>query len=279
MLDAALEPWFTLLGSPVTGLELLAFGLSLWMVERSLRVHPLAWPLAIASSLLYGVLFLHSRLYGEAGLQLIFVAAAGWGWWQWLHGHESDGSGLRVHRLRPAQRWRVLVATAAAWPLMGLLLRHATDSDVPYLDALPTVASIAGQLLLARKRVENWAVWLFVNLVSIGLFAVKGLWLTVLLYALFAVLSVVILPVLPDRNFGPYDAWNPYHIWLMVVLISGVSLAGYGALRLVGARHGAPLIGIFGGLVSSTARRLKARTAPPRRIYCASPSVWSMLTT
>ncbi|HMV52951.1 MAG TPA: MgtC/SapB family protein [Rhodocyclaceae bacterium] len=69
----------------------------------------------------------------------------------------------------------------------------------------------------------------------------------------FAVLSVVILPVLPDRNFGPYDAWNPYHIWLMVVLISGVSLAGYGALRLVGARHGAPLIGIFGGLVSSTA--------------------------
>ena len=96
-----------------------------------------------------------------------------------------------MHRLRPAQRWRVLVATAAAWPLMGLLLRHATDSDVPYLDALPTVASIAGQLLLARKRVENWAVWLFVNLVSIGLFAVKGLWLTVLLYALFAVLSVV----------------------------------------------------------------------------------------
>ena len=191
MLDAALEPWFTLLGSPVTGLELLAFALSLWMVERNLRVHPLAWPLAIASSLLYGVLFLHSRLYGEAGLQLLFVAAAGWGWWQWLHGHEGDGSTLRVHRLAPRQRRLVLLSVAAAWPLMGLLLRHATDSDVPYLDALPTVASIAGQLLLARKRVENWPVWLFVNVVSIGLFAVKGLWLTVLLYALFAVLSVV----------------------------------------------------------------------------------------
>jgi len=69
----------------------------------------------------------------------------------------------------------------------------------------------------------------------------------------FAVLSVVVLPVLPDRDIGPYGAWNPHQIWLMVVLISGVSLAGYGALRLVGARHGAPLIGIFGGLVSSTA--------------------------
>jgi uncharacterized membrane protein (DUF4010 family) len=69
----------------------------------------------------------------------------------------------------------------------------------------------------------------------------------------FGVLSLVILPVLPDRDFGPYEAFNPHQIWLMVVLISGVSLAGYAALRLVGAHHGAPLIGLFGGLVSSTA--------------------------
>ena len=66
-------------------------------------------------------------------------------------------------------------------------------------------------------------------------------------------LALVILPILPDRNFGPYDALNPRNIWLMVVLISGVSLAGYAALRMVGARHGAALIGLFGGLVSSTA--------------------------
>ena len=69
----------------------------------------------------------------------------------------------------------------------------------------------------------------------------------------FGVLVLVILPILPDRNFGPYEALNPRNIWLMVVLISGVSLAGYAALRIVGARHGAALIGLFGGLVSSTA--------------------------
>jgi uncharacterized membrane protein (DUF4010 family) len=69
----------------------------------------------------------------------------------------------------------------------------------------------------------------------------------------FGVLSLVILPLLPNQNFGPYLALNPYHIWWMVVLISGVSLAGYTALRLVGTRHGALLMGIFGGLVSSTA--------------------------
>lgn len=69
----------------------------------------------------------------------------------------------------------------------------------------------------------------------------------------FGVLSMVILPILPDRSFGPYDALNLRHIWWMVVLISGVSLAGYAALRFVGARHGAALLGFFGGLVSSTA--------------------------
>lgn len=69
----------------------------------------------------------------------------------------------------------------------------------------------------------------------------------------FAVLSFVILPILPDHDFGPYGAINPHQIWWMVVLISGVSLAGYAALRIAGGHHGAALVGFFGGLVSSTA--------------------------
>jgi uncharacterized membrane protein (DUF4010 family) len=69
----------------------------------------------------------------------------------------------------------------------------------------------------------------------------------------FAVLTFIVLPILPDRNFGPYDALNPHQLWLMVVLISGVSLAGYVALRVVGQRYGTPVLGLFGGLVSSTA--------------------------
>lgn len=72
----------------------------------------------------------------------------------------------------------------------------------------------------------------------------------------FGVLSLIVLPVLPDRNFGPYESLNPYQIWLMVVLISGVSLTGYLALRIGGHRYGAAMIGLFGGLVSSTATTL-----------------------
>lgn len=69
----------------------------------------------------------------------------------------------------------------------------------------------------------------------------------------FGVLSLVVLPILPNQDYGPYQALNPHQIWWMVVLISGLSLAGYAALRIVGNRHGAPLLGFFGGLVSSTA--------------------------
>ncbi|MCK6421490.1 MAG: nicotinamide riboside transporter PnuC [Aquabacterium sp.] len=181
---------FALWGSPVTWIEVVAFVLSVWMVVCNIRVHVLAWPLAIAASALYGLLFLHSRLYGEAGLQVLFVVVAGWGWWQWLRGTDSTGAPLQVHRLSPRSRVWTALATLAAWPLLGLLLAHTTDTDVPYLDALPTVGSVTGQFLLGRKLVENWPVWVAVNLVSVVLFSVKGLWLTVLLYALFTVMAL-----------------------------------------------------------------------------------------
>lgn len=69
----------------------------------------------------------------------------------------------------------------------------------------------------------------------------------------FAVLTFVILPILPNHDYGPYGALNPHQAWVMVVLISGLSLAGYIALHLIKHRYGAPLLGVFGGLVSSTA--------------------------
>jgi nicotinamide mononucleotide transporter len=186
-----LAPAFTLGGSPFTWLEIVATMLAVWMVVCNLRVNPLGWPLAIASSLLYALLFVHSKLYGEASLQLVFVVLGLWGWWQWLRGTAEKGEPLKVRHLSARQRGLALAATLAAWPLLGALLARITDSDVPYLDALPTVGSITGQVLLARKWVDNWPVWVAVNIVSVGLFATKGLWLTVGLYALFAAMAVV----------------------------------------------------------------------------------------
>lgn len=189
-LNLALAPAFTALGSPISWLELVAFVLAIWMVVCNMRVQVLAWPLALTSSLLYFLLFWSGKLYGEASLQLLFAALALWGWWQWLRGRTADGDTLHVRTLGPRGRVTVLLVTLAAWPLLGLFLQHRTDSPLPYWDALPTVASITGQWLLGRKYQENWPVWVMVNLVSIGLFALKGYWLTVVLYAVFVPMSV-----------------------------------------------------------------------------------------
>ena len=191
MLEPLLAVAFDLLGSPVTWLEIGAFVLSLWMVLANMRVQLIAWPLAIISSLAYLLLFAHSRLYGEASLQVLFVVVAAWGWWQWRYGRQADGAALAVRYLTPRERWALAAATLTAWPLLGLLLQRVADTDVPFWDALPTAGSVAGQWLLGRQYVENWPVWVAVNGVSIALFAYKGLWLTVVLYALFLLLALV----------------------------------------------------------------------------------------
>jgi nicotinamide mononucleotide transporter len=183
-------PAFTAWGSPVAWLEIVAFALAVWMVVCNIRVNPLAWPLAIASSLLYGALFYDSRLYGEASLQLLFIGVAVWGWWQWLRGTQADGSVLHVRWLPWRARLALAGATLVAWPLLGAFLDRMTDTDVPWFDAFPTAGSVAGQWLLGRKYVENWPVWIVVDIVSVALFAWKGLWLTVVLYAVFTVMAV-----------------------------------------------------------------------------------------
>jgi len=96
---------------------------------------------------------------------------------------------LRVRALSTQGRLIAIAAVAVGWPAIGWLLHRTTDTDVPWWDAFPTAASIVGQWLLGRKYVENWPVWVIVNMVSVALFAYKGLWLTVGLYAVFVAMS------------------------------------------------------------------------------------------
>jgi nicotinamide mononucleotide transporter len=183
--------------------ELAGALLGLWMVGCNLRVNPLGWPLAILSSLLYLLVFWEARLYGDASLQVLFIGVAAWGWWQWRHGRQASGEAIAVHHLSPRGRGAALLAMALLWPAFGLMLGRFTDTDVPWWDAFPTAGSVIATVLLGRKCVENWPAWLVVNLVAIGLFAYKALWLTVGLYALFALLAAVGWRAWAHRAAGP----------------------------------------------------------------------------
>ena len=190
MLDLLFTEAFSLWGSPASWLEIAAFAIALAMVACNIREIHWGWPLAIVSSLMYFGVFWRSKLYGDASLQIFFVLVASWGWSQWLRGVRPDGSALKVVRLSREGLQNVLLACAVLWPATGLFLKTFTDSDVPWWDAFPTALSIVGQFLLGRKYIENWAAWIAVNVVSVGLFAYKGLWLTVILYVIFIGLSV-----------------------------------------------------------------------------------------
>ena len=160
----------------------------------------------------------------------------------------------------------IAVGLAAVALVMTAAYYHHHEPFHEWDPGTTTIAAVIGCYLLGALAVSG----------HVRLAVILGILATVLLYfkaelggvarrlerrdlvsiLQFAVVAFVVLPLLPDRGYGPYAALNPRHVWLMVVLISGVSLAGYVALRIVGSEHGALLLGLFGGLVSSTATTL-----------------------
>ncbi len=186
-----LETAFTLLNTPVTWLELVAFVLALANIACNVFEIHWGWPLSIVASALYAWLFYASKLYGEAGVNVFFAITSVWGWWQWLRGHRADSDApLQIVRLELRGLLWYTAGYAVAWLLCALLLRTVTDSTVPWADGFVTAGSIVGTVLLARKFIENWPLWLLVNAASVALFAYKGLTLTVLLYVIFFLLAI-----------------------------------------------------------------------------------------
>lgn len=182
----------------INPVELAGFVLSLAMVYCNIKEIHWGWPLAIASSALYGVVFWNTQLYGEASLQIMFILTSVWGWWQWCSAVQAPPdeswvkpAALQISRLLPAQRQKVIFSFLIAWPVLTFFLYRFTDSDVAIWDGLVTALSLLAQYLLAKKKIENWWVWLVVNLITVGLMLVKSLWLTALLYLIFAGLSYV----------------------------------------------------------------------------------------
>ena len=182
---------FTLLGTDVSRLEVVAFVLALANIACNVFEIHWGWPLTIVASALYVWLFYVSKLYGEAGVNVFFAVAAVWGWWQWLRGHRAHSkSPLQIARLDRNGIVITLGAWAVLWVVCAMLLRAVTDSDVPWADGFVTAGSIVGTILLGRKFIENWPLWLIVNAASIALFVYKGLHLTVVLYVIFFLLAI-----------------------------------------------------------------------------------------
>lgn len=148
------------------------------------------WPLGIANNLVFIVLFYRTGLYADVGLQGFYIAISVYGWWNWLHGGQDHGA-LKVSRISRLLVALLALGVAATTALLAWLLRRYTNSNVPVMDSLITALSLAAQFMMTRKWIENWAVWITANCLSVGLLIYKGLYVASCLYLVYQVLCVM----------------------------------------------------------------------------------------
>ena len=175
-------------------MNLLELAASLFgLVNIALLTRRSIWnfPFAIVSVTCAGLVLRDARLYAEAGLQAFFVLANLWGWWLWLKSGPDEQSAVDVGWMQRGQRLGWLSVTLALSGSLGWLLHRFTDAALPFADSAVAGASIAAQILLALRRVENWIVWIVIDIVAIALYVSRGLPLLALLYAAFLVLSLI----------------------------------------------------------------------------------------
>ena len=158
------------------------------------------FPVAMAMVSLVGVVLFRSRLYSEAGLQVFFFVVNGWGWWLWSRAKGGSGGpdgalvpdeGVPVEWLTASARVVWLGATALCSVALGWVMHRFTNAALPFADSAITGASIAAQFLLSWRKIENWVLWVVIDIASVALYAYRGLWLFAGLYVLFGVLSVM----------------------------------------------------------------------------------------
>jgi len=182
--------------SPLEIAGVIVSALAIWLTARR---NMLCWPIGLASVALYAWIFLDAKLYSDMLLQGAFAALQLYGWYRWLvqrrasAGQPGDGEqpvlperdvGLR--RLAPG-----LLAAVVLSVLLGSAMAHWTDASLPYVDATLTAFSLVAQYWTARRYIASWQLWLVVDVIYVGMFVYKALYLTAGLYALFVVLAAI----------------------------------------------------------------------------------------
>jgi len=160
-------------------------GVSVWLYVRQ---NVWAWPTGIANSAFWLVLFWGSRLYLDAGLQIVYIGLGVWGWYWWLRGGERGGR-LTVSRTPRVEAWLLtaigVLGTLGLWWAMV-----AVDDALPLPDAATTVVSLLAQYMLTRKLLANWWCWIAVDVAYVVMYASQHLYLTAALQPLFIAMCV-----------------------------------------------------------------------------------------
>lgn len=173
----------------MTAIELLAATLGVLAVWLTVRQNPWCWPIGLAMVVIYSWLFYEVKLYSDMLLQGVFAVLQLYGWWQWTRGGQQQ-QGRHVSALTAPGLLFSLALGGVGSLLLGYLMATYTDAAQPWLDAGLAAFSLVAQVWMAQKRIENWPLWLVLDVLYVGLFIYKELYLTAGLYALFCLLAI-----------------------------------------------------------------------------------------
>lgn len=158
-----------------------------WLAARQ---SVLTWPVGLVSVALYVIVFYDARLYADMGLNAFYVVTSLYGWYVWLYGGKGHTE-RKVSRVRKTELTVLLILGAAFTLGLGYFLENYTDADLSYTDSATTAISLIGYWMMAKKQLENWIVWLVVDVVYVGVYTYKELYITSVLYFIFLILCVV----------------------------------------------------------------------------------------
>jgi nicotinamide mononucleotide transporter len=171
-------------------LEYVAAVFGIACVYLGARQNIWSWPTTIVNVALYAFVFHSSRLYAATGLQVMFIIISIYGWYQWLYGGRNRTE-LKVSRT-PRRLAVILALIGGSFALLlGTLLYRTTNAALPFLDSALSSASLVAQWMLTKKLLENWLVWIAVDVVYVGMFLASSLTITAGLYFVFLVLCVM----------------------------------------------------------------------------------------
>jgi len=161
--------------------------LNVWLVTRE---NIWSWPLGVLNAGFYVVVFARTGLYSDTGLQVVYLVLSFYGWWHWLRGGPDHDA---VVVTRTTRRTALLFAAIAvvSWITLATITRRLPGAALPWLDAALVSISLVAQYMMTRKLLENWLLWIAVDVVYIGLFINRQLPLTAILYAVFLVLAII----------------------------------------------------------------------------------------
>jgi len=171
--------------------EIAAVVFSIAYLYFSIRQKILLWPMGMISAVLYMVVFYQSKFYADMGLNGYYLVVSIYGWVHWQRGNAGEGPTLKISRITRKPALILGLLTLLAFLGIGWMLNRYTDSPIPFWDAFTTAVSFTATWMLARKILEHWILWIVVDAVSMGLYLYRGLYPTLVLFAIYTAMAII----------------------------------------------------------------------------------------